>query len=338
VATTAYLYHTVSLLTLMRYWRMAHHNDCPGEIRDVVEQMVDALLRSEPQFADLLEQPIPPSEAPGEDPGWSPARLDRDNARRLNAAFDEQLNGAFSILVDRGQRNEEVLAASVREVLGVAPDDLSDAQAIALALDPAQNRLLGESLSLGTLSKVGRCLHHPRYVFRKCLSHAGDSQDQRHRMTPGSRPVLLRHYAGEPDYITPAPIAASPRALDLYRQSMDRTWQAVEGLLDRGASPEAALYLLPNSVRVRFTESSDLLNLHHKMAMRLCWNAQEEIWRASVDEAQAIEAVEPQIGRWLLPPCSLRKAAGTRPICPEGDRYCGVTVWRTQRDTWQRVI
>jgi flavin-dependent thymidylate synthase len=338
IATTAYLYHTVSLLTLLRYWRMAHHNDCPAEIRDITGQMIDALLKEEPQFRDLMEEPLPPSESEWEFQGEGTANVDRDKARKFCTQFDAQLNGAFSILADRGTNNEAILAESVREVFGLTVGDLADSDAIALALDPGRNSLLGESLSLGTLSKISRCLHHPRYVFRKCLSHAGDSQDQRHRMTPGSRPVLARHYTGQPDAITPAPIAASPRALDLYNRSMDRSWEAVERLLDRGAPADAALYLLPNSVRIRFTESSDLLNLHHKMAMRLCWNAQEEIWRASVDEAQAIEAVEPQIGRWLLPPCSLRKAAGTRPICPEGDRYCGVTVWRTSRDTWQRVI
>jgi thymidylate synthase ThyX len=339
VATTAYLYHTVSLLTLMRYWRMAERNDCPTEIRTVTRLMVDALIEREPQFRDLLEEPLPPDDRDGvAETLGGPFLIDRENARRLNEEFDRQLDGAVSILVDRCSRNEELLAESVREVLGLSRESCPDSEAIRLVLDPGRNRLLGESLNLGTMSKLGRCLHHPKYVFRKCLSHAGDSQDQRHRMTPGSRPILVRHYTGLPDYITPAPVVASTQAMDLYRASMEKSWESVEVLLERGAAPEDALYLLPNSVRIRFTESSDLLNLHHKMAMRLCWNAQEEIWRASVEEAQAIESVEPEIGRWLLPPCGLRKAAGTRPICPEGDRYCGVTVWRTKRDEWHRII
>ena len=98
------------------------------------------------------------------------------------------------------------------------------------------------------------------------------------------------------------------------------------------------MYLLPNAVPVRFTESADLLNLRHKHAMRLCYNAQEEIWRASWEEARQIRAINPRIGRYLLPPCTLRQMARTRPICPEGDRYCGVPVWKLDLDEYRRVI
>ena len=89
---------------------------------------------------------------------------------------------------------------------------------------------------------------------------------------------------------------------------------------------------------VRFTESADLLHLHHKHKMRLCYNAQEEIWRASLDEARQIGDINPNLARYLLPPCGLRLMAGTRPVCPEGDRYCGVPVWKLSIDQYARVI
>ena len=89
---------------------------------------------------------------------------------------------------------------------------------------------------------------------------------------------------------------------------------------------------------IRFTESADLLNLHHKFAMRLCYNAQEEIWRASLDEAHQIAEINPRIGRWLLPPCSLRHLAEVRPVCPEGDRFCGVVVWKQSPSTYRRTL
>jgi hypothetical protein len=72
--------------------------------------------------------------------------------------------------------------------------------------------------------------------------------------------------------------------------------------------------------------------------MRLCFLAQEEIWRASVEEAQQIRDVNPTIGKYLLPPCTLRKLAGTRPTCPEGDRFCGVPVWRLDLSEYRRLI
>jgi hypothetical protein len=72
--------------------------------------------------------------------------------------------------------------------------------------------------------------------------------------------------------------------------------------------------------------------------MRLCYNAQEEIFNASRDEARQITAVNPTIGRYLGAPCALRYAAGARPFCSEGDRYCGVPVWKLGIEEYQRVI
>jgi thymidylate synthase ThyX len=71
--------------------------------------------------------------------------------------------------------------------------------------------------------------------------------------------------------------------------------------------------------------------------MRLCYNAQEEIWHASVDEAEQIRQVHPRLGRWLLPPCGLRARAGAKPPCPEGTRYCGIPVWRLDVSEYRRM-
>jgi thymidylate synthase ThyX len=215
---------------------------------------------------------------------------------------------------------------------------MSDEEAIALALDPRHNRYFGETMNVLTLSKISRALHHASYTFRKKLSHAADSQDQRHRMTPGSRPVLAAHLTDEPDYIVPELIRRQASAEHLYRDSMERTWKGIARLRELGVSEEFAAYLLPNAVAVRFTESADLVHLHHKLKSRLCYNAQEEIWRASVDEARQIREVEPTIGQYLLPPCGLRLMTKTRPLCPEGDRYCGVPVWKLSLDEYARVI
>jgi len=248
------------------------------------------------------------------------------------------LEGKISRLIDYKTNNEPVLAGAVREVLGLPRAALSDNEAISLVLDPGKNRLLGESLNVTTLSKLSRCLHHPAYTFRKKISHTADSQDQRHRMTPASRPILAAHLTGEPDFITPELVKLDDAIRREYEETMARAWDAMNELRRRGVKEEFVEYLLPNAAAVRFTESSDLLNLRHKHAMRLCYNAQEEIWRASLDEARQIAAVNPQIGRYLLPPCTLRLLARRRPLCPEGDRYCGVRVWEYELEEYQRVI
>jgi hypothetical protein len=51
-----------------------------------------------------------------------------------------------------------------------------------------------------------------------------------------------------------------------------------------------------------------------------------------------VAAVHPIIGRYLFAPCGLRLRAGATPYCPEGERYCGVPVWKLSIGQYERVI
>jgi hypothetical protein len=333
VATFAYLYHTVSGLTLLRYYRTCGEFDTPLEQRIVLQRMVDELLRWDPAYRAVLEEPVPPEET-------AEHRVLQGSMPRggFLREFDEDLAGRTSKLTDYPSRNQETLAQAVREIFGIARDLMPDEEAIHLALDPARNRWLGETLNTTTHTKICRALFHAHYTFRKRLSLTADSQNQRHRMTPGSRPILASHFTGEPDFITPTVISEEDEASRIYTEAMERSWDGIAKLRAAGVEDEFSLYLLPNAAAVRFTESCDLLNLRHKMAMRLCYNAQEEIWLASLDEVRQISEVNPLIGKYLLPPCTLRQMAKALPICPEGKRYCGERVWTYSLDQYARVI
>ncbi|HEX2254482.1 MAG TPA: FAD-dependent thymidylate synthase [Thermoanaerobaculia bacterium] len=337
VATFAYLYHTVSAVTLFRYWRLAEQFDAPAEQRLVIGKMVAAVLAVEPAYREVLEEPIPLEETV-EAQAFQRLGRDRGADPAFAARFDAALGERTSALVDWKIANEETVAESVREVLGASPAELDDDAALALVLDPAENRYFGESLNLSTLSKLTRCLSHAHYTFRKKLSHTADSQDQRHRMTPASRPILAAQVDGQPDVVEPALLARDETVRRRFHDACARAWEGMARLRTLGVDRETAQYLLPNAVAVRFTESSDLLHLHHKLTMRLCYNAQEEIWRASVDEARQVRERNPRLGRWLLPPCTQRHRAGTKPACPEGSRYCGVPVWRYDVAEYERVL
>ncbi len=335
VATHTYLVHTISVLTLLRYRRLCQEPDTPTESRLVVDEMCRQVFARDPLLQKLEIEPL---ETPPAAP-WLRAPQDAAAHGRFVAEFEADLGGKTAALVDRFGHNERRVADAVREVLGLPREALADADAIARVLDPAQNPLLGEAMNTTVHQKLGRALHAAHYVFKKRLSHAADSQDQRHRLTPASRPTVHAYLSPEPDYVTPRLILhAGGAAEQLYRDGMAATWQAIGQLRDLGVAAEWQAYLLPNAVTIRFTESMDLAALRHKHAMRLCWNAQEEIWQASVDEADAIAAVEPQIAQFLLPPCGVRHRAGLRPYCPEGDRYCGTPVWQLDRAAWQRVL
>jgi thymidylate synthase ThyX len=339
VGTFAYLYHTVSGITLLRYFRLCQQYDAGAETREVVERMVEELLRVDPLYRTILEEPLPLSATP-EFVHFTATRSAAPPAQAAAfcAEFDRELGGYTSRLVDSKPGNQREVAQAVREVLGLPRAALPDDDAIRLALDPAQNALFGESMNLLHHSKLSRALFHASYTFRKKLSHTADSQDQRHRMTPASRPILLAHLQDSPDYVTPELVLRSAPAREVYETTMARTWEAIGELRRLGVADELCAYLLPNAASVRMTESADLLNLHHKLKSRLCYTAQEEIWRASLDEARQIRDTDPTIGRYLLPPCTLRAMTETRPLCPEGDRYCGIPVWKLSIDQYSRVL
>lgn len=340
VAVHAYLYHSISPLTLLRYRRLCRMFDTSFEQQYVVNRMIEEVLKVDPDFAKDMKDPIPIEETPeflffqGQGSGAGRQSL----VREFIGEFDRSLEGHVSRLVDYKKNGEEVLAQSVRNVLGVPKSRLQDGEAVEMVMNPEKNRYLGDTLNLTTLSKLTRAMFHPHYTFRKKISHTADSQDQRHRMTPGSRPILEAHYAGRPDYIEPMLIRENEGARALYAETMQTVFQSVNDLLSGGVCPEFALYLLPNAFPIRFEESGDLLNLHHKWKARSCYTAQEEIFFATIDEIRQVKEIHPWIARHILAPCYLRMKAGERPYCPEGDRYCGVPVWRQEIKGYSRIL
>ncbi len=332
IATFSYLYHTISGITLLRYAKMRKAGDASYEQQLVVDMMVEELLKFDPNYKIVLDEPL--------NEGMFSENAFRPNGRdgMFVDEFDRDLGNHTSKLVDYKVNSERIVAESVREILGLTSARLSDSEAIEMAINPAKNRILGNSLVLTTHDKISRALYHASYTFKKKLSHTADSQDQRHRMTPASRPVITDHMRAEPDYIVPVLIPMDAGAEKVYRDAMDFTWDSINRLLSLDVSREFAAYLLPNAFPIRFTESADLLNLHHKIEMRLCYNAQEEIWQASLDEVEQIKKIHPNLGRYLLPPCTIRLLAGTKPYCPEGKRYCGVPVWKLDTSQYVRTI
>ncbi len=340
VATHAHLYHTISGLTLHRYHRLSRQFDVPEEQRLVVDKMVAAVNAFDPDFFKYIQDPLPLEQTleyqilQGFDESlrccWPKAFIKE---------FDRELAGLSSKMVDYKVNAEPVLAQSVRSVLGAPQVSMSDDEAIDWVLNPAKNPYFSEALNLNTLSKLTRTLVHPHFTFKKKISHTADSQDQRHRMTPGSRPVLIRQVLwDEPDYIVPKLIEETPAALEFYRATMTQLWKHMSNLINKGESEADVSYLLPNAFPVRFEESGDLLNFHHKWTHRLCYTAQEEIWKTSQEEVLQLQRTFPRLGKYFGAPCWMRKEANVKPFCPEGDHFCGVTVWKLPVSEYSRLI
>jgi thymidylate synthase ThyX len=330
VACHTAMVYTVSGLVLHRLRRMARVGDVPTEAARVIGLMVAEVERLDPSFFGRV------GDAPLEETEVVEAQLAPSSLGDAAAveAFDKSLKGRTSRLVDWSANAPVVVADAVRHVLG--RPDWSDNEALAAVLDPSVNRYRLERLNVSTHVPAMRALAHAHFVFRKKLSHTADSQDQRHRTVPGSRPLLSRTVPGHPDVVEPELIRNDPGCHALFEETVASQWQARSALLERGVSPELALYVLPNAMAIRFEESGTLLDLLHKWTMRSCLNAQWEIWEASMDEIEQVRAVHPTLMEHVGPPCVVRNGRA-RPRCTEGSHFCGVPVWRSFPEV-ERVI
>jgi len=318
---TAMIY-TVSGIVLHRLRRMIRVGDVPREAAEAVGRMVEEVERVDADFFKRIGEPPREIEEVIENQIAPPGVGDAGGAE----LFDKSLNGLSSRLIDYSARAPEVVADAIRHVLGRF--DLDDDVALQLALDPAKNQYRVDTLNVST--------PHAHYTFRKKLSHTADSQDQRHRTVPGSRPLLSRTVPGHVDVIEPELIHDNPGCHKLFSDAVGEAWHARDRLLAEGVEPELALYVIPNAVAVRFEESGALIDLLHKWTMRTCLNAQREIWQASMDEIRQVDAVHPSLTRHIGPPCFVRTGV-VRPRCTEGSHFCGVPVWTTYPDVARTI-
>ena len=287
IACHTAMVYTVSGIVLHRLRRMARVSDVPQEASDVVGRMVAAVEKVDPSFFEQV------GDLPLVDDEIVEHRLASAGVGDAAAAeaFDKILDGRTARLIDCSARAPQVIADSVRHVLGL--NDLDDEAALEMVLDPAKNPYRLETLNVSTHSPLMRTLAHAHFSFRKKLSHTADSQDQRHRTVPGSRPLLSRTVPDHADVVEPELIRGDPSCHALFLDAVESSWEARAQLLQRGVEPELALYVLPNALAIRFEESGTLLDLLHKWTMRTCLNAQREIWQASMDELGEVAAVYP---------------------------------------------
>ena len=324
IAAFTAMVHTLSGVVLHRLYRMRNSGDTPFESALVIDQMVEKVKEVDAHFFERIGAgPLSEEQIPERRYFAESAPEDR---RRARAEFDSQLEGLTSRLVSSTADAESVVAQAFRYVLGLSRTRMDDDRALDELLNPARNRYRLETLNVSMHSPMMRALEHASYTFLKKLSHTADSQDQRHRMVPASRPLLAATDCPEPDYIIPMLIEGNPEVEPLYRRAMEQAWEAKNRLMAMGVPAAFAIYVLPNATAIRLVESGSLLHLLHKWTMRTCFNAQEEIYAASMEELDQIRRHHPRLARYLGPPCAVRHGVA-QPVCTEGSHFCGVKVW-----------
>lgn len=332
-ATT--LYHTISAITLQRYIRLVNACDTPYEAKIVVDAMMGALNKEDPTLLKMIGE-IPVMQEKTLEYGETASKLPADGDK-FAEEFDKELGEKMAKLVSYQGNGELMLANAVRGVLGISSKDLSDDDAIDLVMNSAKNLYHLDTLNTSAHSPLMRSLQNVSYTFKKRITHTADSQDQRHRMTPTSKPLLSRIHTVKSDYHMPEIIAKNEEAASIYVKTMEMLWDAKNKLIEMGVSPEYAVYILPNAVNIRFMQSGNLLGFIHKWRLRTCFNAQSEIYNASMDELSQVAEIHPRIARYLGPPCFVRYRGGIKGDeegemkregpCPEGAHWCGITVW-----------
>jgi len=336
IAAFTSMVHTISGITLHRLKRLMHSGDTPFEATQIISGMVECVKRVDPGFLDRIGDP--PIDAlqipefnfrslnlPAETMGFARTAASIETMLR---EFDAELAGRVSKLVDYTPAAERNIANALRYAMGISRREMNDAMALDAILNPAKNRYRLDKLNLTFHVPLMRPLNHAAYTFIKKISHTADSQDQRHRMVPASRPMMMFTDTRSPDYIIPRLISTSTPAREAFTRSMEMLWAAKNRLLDQGVPTEFAVYLLPNAKALRFSESGSLLHLLHKWTMRTCFNAQDEIYEASMQELQQVREVHPMLAKHIGPPCVVR-VGQILPICSEGSHFCGVKVWET---------
>ena len=246
--------HTVSGITLHRLRRMAAAGDAPYEARQVIGRMVDLVRSADPVL--LREGWLRRAAGRGAARGVLPQGARRRRRLRPGLRREAERTRVAARGLLAGRRG--AVADAVRTTFGLTAEDMSDDEAIDRVLNPARNRYRLEVMNVSYHSPLMRALNHPSYTFEKRLSHTADSQDQRHRMVPASRPLMLYVDTVAPDYVTPRLIAANPEARAAYDRAMRAAWEAKNRLLELEVPLEFAMYVLPNAKALRMVESGPL--------------------------------------------------------------------------------
>jgi len=288
VGMNAHLYHTINVITALRYIAVVKCiPEAGNEAKEFVNLLEEEMLKIDENLKDLIEF-----------------------AKNEKCKFPK---------IDIGKIKKEKNVKDNVEVFDIVDYDfeLNENYAGVLRLS---NIFLDESI-LGSFNS---------YIK---LSLSADAQNQRHRRSPAIRPKLEDIY--KRDFYMPEVIEKF--AKDLYLEAIEYSYDFFEKQKEILGFSEAA-YALLNAHNIEIIEHDDFNAFAHKAQMRLCYNAQEEIFDITYKQVKKLKEAGVKAAENFLPPCTIRYHQKLRPICPEGERFCGVKVWKLDFEDYKRLI
>ncbi len=166
------------------------------------------------------------------------------------------------------------------------------------------------------------------------LSLSADAQNQRHRRSPAIRPKLLDIY--KRDFYIPPIIEENDEVREIYIDAVNYSYDFFEK--EKESLKSEASYSLLNAHNIEIVEHNDFNAFSHKAQMRLCYNAQEEIFDIVYEQVKQLRESGVSAAKNFLPPCAVRLKENIKPYCPEGERFCGIKVWKLDFEDYKRII
>jgi len=207
---------------------------------------------------------------------------------------------------------QKVVAAAIRQCYSaVGASDLI--QKIPLE---KQKELIKMVLGSGHTST----LEHASFTFAiEGISRACSHQLVRHRLASYSqqsqRYVDLTKKGIK--FVVPTSISQDKEKFALFKKQMENSEKIYAQLLEKGANPEDARFVLPNACETKIVVTMNARELLHFFELRLCQRAQWEIRAMAEKMLELVKKVAPEIFNFAGPTCETQK------ICWEGERTCG---------------
>jgi len=184
---------------------------------------------------------------------------------------------------------ERAIAAAAR--LCYAP--VGAAELLEHMSDKAVHAVLKTIITSGHTS----ALEHASYTFAlDGVSRAMTHQLVRHRLASyNQQSQRYVTYADVPTFIVPPEIDEDQDRRVAFLAACEAAFQAYRAMLDAGAAPEDARYLLPNAMETKIVVTMNVRELLHFFTLRCCNRAQWEIRDVAFAMLDLVEPTAPYV-------------------------------------------
>lgn len=292
-AVKAHLYHSINLITALRYIKAAEIiPEAETEAKELAEILKEKIIEIEPSYSSLIEdlkkQKV---EFPEINLDKFPSLLNGENV----AVFDVNDGYGFPNLNNYSAGiNTNVLFYPME-----AMSSFSMKMKLSLSAD-AQNQR--HRTSIGIRPELMK-------EFNK-----------------------VKNKSLEEIFYIPKEIKADKDLYIIYTSILNESISLIAKLSkDDSIDKKDLAYFLPNAFLIEIVEKNDMVNFTHKAKLRTCLNSQEEIRDLTESIISKLKSLGVAETEFFVPPCVTRFKNKIFPTCSEGKRFCGVKVWKLEK-------